>query len=69
MNFTTFAAACITLLCLIIYLKFLAKVIDDICAKQTFRYGSRSLWIAVVLLFSFAGMVAYLLFEQRKGRF
>lgn len=42
----TFAAVCLPLLCLIIYLKILAKVLDDIFAKQIFRYGSRSLWIA-----------------------
>ena len=66
MNLMTFTAVCITLLCLIIYFKLLAKVIDDICAKQTFRYGSRSLWIAAVIFFNIVGIIAYLLLEQRN---
>ena len=61
----TFAAVCLPLLCLIIYLKILAKVLDDIFAKQIFRYGSRSLWIAAVILFNIVGITAYLLLEQR----
>lgn len=62
----TFAAVCLPLLYLIIYLKILAKVLDDIFAKQIFRYGSRSLWIAAVILFNIVGITAYLLLEQRN---
>ena len=62
----TFAAVCLPLLCLIIYLKILAKVLDDIFAKQIFRYGSRSLWIAAGILFNIVGITAYLLLEQRN---
>lgn len=62
----TFAAVCLPLLCLIIYLKILAKVLDDIFAKQIFRYDSRSLWIAAVILFNIVGITAYLLLEQRN---
>lgn len=62
----TFAAVCLPLLCLIIYLKILAKVLDDIFAKQIFRYDSRSLWIAAVILFNIVGITAYLHLEQRN---
>ena len=62
----TFAAVCLPLLCLIIYLIILAKVLDDIFAKQIFHYGSRSLWIAAVILFNIVGITAYLLLEQRN---
>ena len=68
MNFMTFAAGCLPLLCLIIYLIILAKVLDDIFAKQIFRYGSRGLWIAAVILFNIVGITAYLLLEQRNKR-
>lgn len=66
MNCITFAAVCLPLLCLIIYLKILAKVLDDIFEKQIFRYGSRGLWIAAVILFNIVGITAYLLLEQRN---
>ena len=62
----TFAAVCLPLLCLIIYLKILAKVLDDIFAKQIFRYDSRGLWIAAVILFNIVGITAYLHLEQRN---
>lgn len=64
----TFAAGCLPLLCLIIYLIILAKVLDDIFEKQIFRYGSRGLWIAAVILFNIVGIIAYLLLEQRNKR-